>query len=78
MGTPQYIISHLMLEEHRHNVERSMPDPDWSGAVPARRTARFAGTRQRLSEWLLALADRLQPAEDRPRHADTWASEPTR
>lgn len=80
MGTPQYIISHLMLEEHRHNVERSMPNPDWPTAVPARRTARFAGTRQRVSGMLFALADRLEPAADRARsgNGETWASEPMR
>lgn len=80
MGTPQYIVSHLMLEEHRHNVERRMPNPDWPDAVPARRTARFAGPRQRISEALFALADRLEPAGDRTRSGNrgAWVSEPMR
>lgn len=79
MGT-QYIISHVMLEEHRHNVERRMPNPDWPEAVPARRTARFTWLRQRASDMLLALADRLEPASDRSRSGNrgTWASEPMR
>ena len=72
MGT-QYISSHLMLEEHRHNVERAMSNPDWPDAVPARRTARFAGLRQRTSDMLLTLADRLEPAQDRASGHGTWA-----
>lgn len=78
MGTPQYIISQLMLDEHRHNIERSMSNLDWPEPVPARRAARFAGTRQRIAAMLFALADWLQPAGDRARGADTWASEPMR
>jgi hypothetical protein len=78
MTTPQYMISHVMLEEHRHNVERSMPNPDWPEPVPSRRPARFAGPRQRISEMLFALADRLEPAQDRPRGHGTWASESMR
>ncbi len=80
MGTPQYIISHVMLEEHRHNVERSISNPDWPDAVPVAPRVPFAGLRQRASEMLLALAERLEPAADRARsgNRDTWASEPTR
>jgi hypothetical protein len=80
MTTPQYMITNVMLEEHRHNIERSLPNPDWPDPVPARRTARFAGPRQRISEALLAMADRLEPAGDRSRsgNRETWASEPMR
>lgn len=77
---PQYMISHVMLEEHRHNVEREMPNPDWPEPVFARRTVRFAGLRKRASEGLFALADRLEPASGRSRSGsrDSWASEPMR
>lgn len=78
MTTPQYIISHVMLEEHRHNVERSMPNPDWPDPVPATRGPRFAGLRRRASKLLFALADRIQPAADRARGQGTWASESMR
>jgi hypothetical protein len=80
MTTPQYMISSVMLDEHRHNIERSMPNPDWPEPVPSRRPARFAGARQRISDGLLALADRLEPADDRSRSGNrgTWASEPMR
>ena len=74
----QYMISSLMLEEHRHNVERRSPNPDWPDAVPATRPARFMGLRQRASELLFALADRLEPADDRSRGHGTWASESMR
>ncbi len=76
MGMPQYMISSVMLEEHRFNVERAMPNPDWPAAVPVRRTVRFAGLRQRASEMLVVLADRVHPVDrSRPDHRGTWASE---
>lgn len=80
MSIPQYMISSVMLEEHRHNVERRSPNPDWPDPVPARHARRFAGPRQRISEMLFALADRLEPAGDRSRSGNrgTWASEPMR
>lgn len=79
MGTP-YIISHVVLEEHRHNVERGMPNPDWPDAVPARRLARFAGLRQCASDMLLALARRIAPADGRSRSGNrgTLANEAVR
>ena len=77
MGT-QYIISHVMLEEHRHNVDRATPNPDWPDAVPSRRPSRMTLLRQRASTMLLTLADRLEPAGERSRGNRTWASESMR
>jgi hypothetical protein len=48
MGTHPYILSHLMLEEHRHNVERDMPNPDWPAPVPAARSSMMTGVQRRL------------------------------
>lgn len=82
MGTPQYILSHLMLEEHRHNVERNMPNPDWPDPVLSMAAGPFAGLRQRISDVLRVLADRLEPARDRSQRDEgrpgTWASESIR
>lgn len=50
---PQYILSSVMLEEHRQNVERFTPGP----AVPGARTP----VRLRLGQMLRAVADRLDP-----------------
>lgn len=65
MGTHGYIISQLMLEEHRQNVERASPNPDSPGAEPVRRSAAFAPFRQRASIILRSLADRLDASEHR-------------
>lgn len=80
MGTPQYIISSVVLEEHRHNVEHHSPNPDWPEPVSAHRTALFAGARQTISDVLFALAERLEPASERSRSGtrETWVSEPMR
>ncbi len=80
MTVPQYMISSVMLEEHRQNVERAMPNPDWPAPAPARRAARFAGPRQRISEILVGLADWLAPASDGSRSGEPggWARESMR
>jgi hypothetical protein len=71
-----------MLEEHCHNVERNMPNPDWPAPVPSMAGGPFAGLRQRISDVLRVLADRLEPARDRSRRDEgapgTWASESMR
>lgn len=62
MGTPPYIMSHLMLEEHRHNVERAILISDWPDPVPVTRPPRLLTIRQHGSSLLRALADRLDQA----------------
>jgi hypothetical protein len=66
MGVPPYILSQVMLEEHRHNTTRNMPDLDWPPAQPVERKPRLVTVRQRLSEVLRFLADRLDPSGTRP------------
>ncbi|HLU34487.1 MAG TPA: hypothetical protein VKZ61_01865 [Thermomicrobiales bacterium] len=53
----QYMISSVVLEEHRQKVERFAPDPDWPPAVAVERTL----LRLRLGRALRAVADRLDP-----------------
>lgn len=62
MVMPQYIISHVMLEEHRRNVERLSPNPDLPEPIPARDLAFLARVRQQSSGVLRTIADRLEPA----------------
>lgn len=60
MSTHGYMISQLMLEEHRQNVERASPNPDWPDPVPKRPTPTLAPLRQRVSTMLRSVADRLE------------------
>jgi hypothetical protein len=48
MGTHPYILSHVMLEEHRQIVERNMLNPDWPAPVRMARRSMLKGIRRRL------------------------------
>lgn len=61
MTGPHYIPGDMMLEEHRRNVTRNMPDTDWSPAVPMRREARMAPLRRYPGAAFRTIADRLDP-----------------
>ena len=66
MGVPPYVLSQVMLEEHRHIVTRNLPDPDWPPARRLETPPRLATVRRRLGHALRGIADRLDPAAARP------------
>lgn len=61
MTVPHYIPSYVMLEEHRRNVTRNVPDPDWPPAVPVPRAEEIAPLRRHLGTAFRSIADRLDP-----------------
>jgi hypothetical protein len=72
MTMPEYMVSHLMLEELQHRAQRLSPNPDWPEPIPARPAPSLAGVRQRVSVVLRSIADRLEPTEvnmSAPQHA---------
>lgn len=62
MGVHNYIISRTLLEEHRHNVARNIPDPDWPPARDAETAPAMTAVRRHVSNALRAVADRLDPS----------------
>ena len=66
MGVPPYVLSQVVLEEHRHIVTRNMPDPDWPPARRVETPPRLAAVRRRLVHALRGIADWLDPAEAGP------------
>ena len=65
MTLPGYIPSYVALEEHRHSIARSTPNPDWPPAQPVATASCVNGARRWLSDTLRAIADRLEPAGSR-------------
>jgi hypothetical protein len=61
MGLSPYIASHVALEEHRHNVDRKLPDPDCPPALPVQRLSVLSTARLNLSGLFRTLANRLDP-----------------
>ena len=62
MGVHNYIISRTLLEEHRHNIARDMPDSDWPPSGCAETAPAMTAIRRWLGGMLRAVADRLDPS----------------
>jgi hypothetical protein len=66
MGVPPYLLSQVMLEEHRQLVTRNMSYSDWPSARRVERPLWLGALRRGLSDVLRAIADRLDPSGSRP------------